>query len=95
MKRFAFVLAVLLTLLSVAPAPRALACPSCNEAIANASKLESEKDNTPAAYNQSIYVMVGVPYLTFAVLGFVVYRGARRNADYLTRAKTEPGKAGE
>ncbi len=32
--------------------------------------------------NQSIYLMVSVPYLTLGVLGFFVYRGCRKNAAF-------------
>ena len=32
------------------------------------------------AYNTSIYLMVGMPYLMLSVLGFVVYRGLRQHA---------------
>ncbi len=31
------------------------------------------------AYNSSIYLMVGMPYLMLSVLGFVVYRGVQRH----------------
>ncbi len=37
----------------------------------------------PAAYNQSIYIMVGVPYLSFAVVALLIYRGCQKNAAYL------------
>jgi len=37
----------------------------------------------PGAYNQSIYLMVGVPYLSFTVVGFMIYRGCKLNAAYL------------
>jgi len=36
-------------------------------------------DHSPEAYNQSIYLMVGMPYLTFGVFGFLVYRGYKKN----------------
>ena len=32
------------------------------------------------AYNTSIYLMVGMPYLMLSVLGFMVYRGLRQQA---------------
>jgi hypothetical protein len=32
--------------------------------------------------NQSIYLMVSMPYLTLGVVGFLVYRGCRKNAAY-------------
>jgi hypothetical protein len=37
----------------------------------------------PGAYNQSIYLMVGVPYLSFTVVGFMIYRGCKMDAAYL------------
>jgi hypothetical protein len=36
----------------------------------------------PAAYNQSIYLMVGVPYLSLGICGFLIYRGCKMNAAY-------------
>jgi hypothetical protein len=32
------------------------------------------------AYNQSIYLMVGMPYLLLGTVGFLVYRGLRQRA---------------
>jgi hypothetical protein len=32
------------------------------------------------AYNHSIYLMVGMPYLLLGVVGFLVYRGLRQRA---------------
>ena len=32
------------------------------------------------AYNNSIYLMVGMPYMLLAGVGFLVYRGLRRKA---------------
>ena len=37
----------------------------------------------PAAYNSSIYLMVSVPYLSLAVVIFLIYRGLRKNAEHL------------
>jgi len=39
--------------------------------------------NSPAAFNQSIYLMVGVPYLSFGLVSFLIYRGCKKNAAYL------------
>ena len=36
-------------------------------------------DKSPEAYNNSIYLMVGMPYLTFGVFGFLIYRGYKKN----------------
>jgi hypothetical protein len=43
----------------------------------------------PAAYNQSIYLMVGVPYLSLTVVGFMIYRGCKLNTAYLNQAHKE------
>jgi hypothetical protein len=34
--------------------------------------------NTAAAYNQSIYLMVGMPYLLLGAVGYLIYRGYRK-----------------
>jgi hypothetical protein len=39
-------------------------------------------DNSPAAYNQSIYLMVGVPYAAFGIFGLLIYRGVKKNERY-------------
>ncbi len=36
-----------------------------------------------AAYNQSIYLMLGVAYGSFFVVGFLIYRGVKKNAEHL------------
>jgi hypothetical protein len=46
----------------------------------------------PAAYNNSIYLMVGVPYLTLGTLLFLVYRGCKKNELFKNQMKAgEPG----
>jgi hypothetical protein len=42
-----------------------------------------------AAYNASIYLMVGVPYLLLGGLVFFVMRGLKKNQEYL-RAQGRP-----
>jgi hypothetical protein len=59
------------------------ACPACSEAIANSSEDEDGPSNFPRAMNQSIYLMVSVPYLTLGVVSFLIYRGCQKNAQYL------------
>jgi hypothetical protein len=71
----------LLALLTVLALPRwANACPSCADAPAagGASEYEDPASNQ-AAYNNSIYVMVGVPYFSLGLFGFMVYRGMKKN----------------
>lgn len=41
-----------------------------------------DENNLPAAINQSIYLMLIVPYLTLGVVGFLIWRGVRKNAAY-------------
>ena len=48
--------------------------PSTSRAEASDQQREAE------AYNYSIYLMVGMPYLLVAAVGFFVYRGLRRKA---------------
>jgi hypothetical protein len=38
-----------------------------------------EIDDFPAAMNQSIYLMLGVPYTALFVVGFMIYRGMKKN----------------
>jgi hypothetical protein len=59
----------------------ASACPLCKEAI-SISSAEEEVNNLPRAYNNSIYLMIGVPYLALGIAGFAIYRGVRQNAEY-------------
>ena len=41
---------------------------------------EADKQREAEAYNYNIYLMVAVPYLLVAAVGFFVYRGLRRKA---------------
>lgn len=60
------------------------ACPLCAEAIAASSEGDEDHvSNFPKAMNQSIYLMLAVPYLTFGIVGFFIYRGCQKNAQYL------------
>ena len=51
--------------------------------MAAPSSGSEEFDTDPAhearAYNQSIYLMVGMPYLLLGAFGFYVYRGLKKN----------------
>ena len=64
--------------------PAANACPLCKEAVSASGTGgdDDEANNWPAAMNQSIYVMIGVPYTAFAILGFLIYRGVKKNAEH-------------
>jgi hypothetical protein len=79
---------LLLSLLAVAvllAVPSLLhACPACADAIANSGGVDADDvSNFPSAMNQSIYLMLSVPYATLAIVGFLIYRGCKKNAEYL------------
>ena len=67
--------------------PMANACPLCKEAVSASGTGgdDDEANNWPAAMNQSIYVMIGVPYTAFAILGFLIYRGVKKNSAHFAR----------
>jgi hypothetical protein len=48
----------------------------------------------PAAFNQSIYLMVSVPYISFGNVGFLIYRGCKKNAAYLQALDEETPTGG-
>jgi hypothetical protein len=79
MRRYTFWLAIALLLAAAAPRV-ARACPLCADA-ATASSGADEEDATreARAYNNSIYLMAGMPYLMLGGVGFWVYRGIRRH----------------
>jgi hypothetical protein len=57
------------------------ACPMCAEAVPDTSaaeKADAEREST--GYNQSIYLMAGMPYLLLGGMGLLIYRGYRRQA---------------
>src|SRR5262249_54775533 len=78
-------LAMLLTgLLCLSLAPSARACPACRDAV-QAPTTDPGDDNAtedPArlgkAYNHSIYLFVGMPYLLLTGLGLLIYRSYRK-----------------
>jgi hypothetical protein len=74
----------ILTLAVVLVSPGlASACPSCQDApAAGSSGGDDEGILNPAAYNNSIYVMVGVPYTCLACGAFMVYRGMKKNEEF-------------
>ena len=75
MRRLALLLAVLFVLLL----PRlGQACPSCQEAVpATSGAGEEDSERLAHAYNNSIYLMVGMPYLLLGTVSFLVYRHLR------------------
>lgn len=92
---FFFVVAVLL----LGQIRIASACPSCQAALENLSETEdydeeAEKQrNLSAAFNNSIYVMISVPYVLMGIFGFLVYRGIRKHdAKQLEQIEGESSK---
>ncbi len=65
--------------------------------MAAASSGSEEYDTDPvreaSAYNNSIYLMVGMPYLLLGAFGFYVYRGLKKN-QAARAAATGPGTEG-
>lgn len=78
---------IALGLLACSFAAPVVACPLCKEAISTPDG--DEPNNLPAAYNNSIYMMIGVPYVTLGFVGFFVYRGLKKNAEYFERFHQE------
>src|SRR4029077_16780720 len=68
---------VALSILFVAPCV-VQACPSCQDAPA-ANGTDEDGAANAKAYNNSIYLMVGVPYFSFGIVGFMIYRGMKKN----------------
>ncbi len=57
------------------------------EALPNSSGAEEEDQYREArAYNNSIYLMVGMPYLLLGVFGFKIYLGLKQKAQAESRA---------
>jgi hypothetical protein len=75
-------------------APIAHACPLCADAIANsnAGNGDDEADQFPSAMNQSIYLMLAVPYAALGVVGVCIYRGVKKNEEFrrLQENQSEP-----
>jgi hypothetical protein len=49
------------------------------------TELEEDQARLSRAYNHSIYLMLGVPYLAVATVGFMVYRHLRVRAAWQQR----------
>ncbi|MFO0866640.1 MAG: hypothetical protein U0744_18705 [Gemmataceae bacterium] len=70
--------------LSIAEPARA--CPLCKDAISTPDGTEDEDPTAlPKAYNRSIMLMLIVPYMSLMGVGYLIYRGVKKNAAYLER----------
>jgi hypothetical protein len=71
---------VFVTVLLFLP-PTVSACPSCADAVPDTSDADAlDQARESQAYNHSIYLMVGTPYLLLGGLGLLIYRGYRQQA---------------
>jgi hypothetical protein len=89
-------IAGLLLVVAVLALPQTVrACPLCADAIANSNQGEADDiDDFPAAMNQSIYLMLGVPYFAFGVVGLMIHRGVLRNEAYARAVSQKAADAG-
>jgi hypothetical protein len=69
------------------------ACPLCKDAISSPGDSDDEIITAPAAYNHSIYLMAGMPYVLLSYFGIMIYRGCKKNDEYL-RGLGEPETGG-
>jgi hypothetical protein len=70
MRKFAATFCLFLCLASAA-----VACPNCKDQVAHSDAQEAEA--VPAAFNYSIYSMLGGLFLTSAFLGRFIFRAIR------------------
>jgi hypothetical protein len=77
MKWLHFILASFVLCTVLVAARPALACPACQDAIINSPDNGDDPMREARAYNQSIYLMVAMPYGTLGLLSLLVYRGYR------------------
>jgi hypothetical protein len=84
MNRLLLFLGAATLLVNLALPVAALACPNCQDAIASAANAGGEDPlREPRAYNHSIYLMAGMPYLLLGFLGVMIYRTARKSTSNL------------
>jgi len=71
-------LVLALVLVAGLAAPKAAqACPSWKDAIASSGAEDADPLQEATAYNRSIYLMLGMPYLLLTGIGFMVYRSRK------------------
>lgn len=93
LRRLSRLLLATMFALTLAVTPVA-ACPLCKDAISTPNP-EEEVNNLPRAFNNSILLMVGVPYLSLGIVGFAIYRGVKKNSEYLAELKAQSKQADE
>jgi hypothetical protein len=73
------------------------ACPNCQEAIASSADASSDPAREPRAYNHSIYLMAGMPYLLLGLLSFKIYQNIRKSdvkMQAMAEALEDPSEVG-
>jgi hypothetical protein len=73
------VLVLLMLLFAMLLSPTVVrSCPMCSEAVpAGSGTEELDQARIGQAYNNSIYLMAGMPYLLLGTVGFLIYRQTR------------------
>ncbi len=72
-----FVLLTLFFVLLFSPAA-VRACPMCSEAVPSTSGTEEDDQvRLSRGYNNSIYLMAGMPYFLLGTMGYLIYRQVR------------------
>jgi hypothetical protein len=77
MRQSFLVLLTLLFAMLLSPAG-VRACPMCSEAVPSASGTEElDQVRLGRAYNNSVYLLAGMPYLLLGTVGLLIYRHTR------------------
>ncbi len=71
------VIIVCLALMGATPALQA--CPMCQEAAGSSQTDKDDAYYQARAFNHAIYLMVSMPYLLLAGVGFLIYRSVRQS----------------
>lgn len=97
MKRLSLLLGVLVLFMQAWCAEPVTACPLCKEAIEKTTSEQPSDDplREARAWNQSIYLMVSMPYLLLGGLGLLIYREYRKKVRAAQLAAGEGAGGGE
>jgi hypothetical protein len=68
--------------------PSADGCPFCTRAATGSANPEDQAgiSREAQAYNQSIYLMMAMPYLLVGTVSYLIYRGYRKQAQQMSLA---------
>jgi hypothetical protein len=93
MKKFRGLSGLLLVAAMLAAPGAVQACPACTE-FASSTDVD-DADNFAAAMNESIYLMLGVPFSALCIVGFMIYRGVKQNEAYREGLQSPYAACGE